>query len=87
MRSLVLSLFALVVVSALAVVHTRHQFRVTFVAVQDAYTQRDELNSEWSQLLLEQSTWAFHHLVEKKARTRLGMTVPEPDRIVVVTER
>ena len=39
-----------------------------------------------TQLLLEQSTWAFHHLVEKKARSRLGMTVPEPDSIEVVTE-
>ena len=86
MRSLLASLFALIVVSALAVVHTRHQFRVTFVAVQDAYKERDQLNAEWSQLLLEQSTWAFHHLVEKKARSRLGMTVPEPDSIEVVTE-
>ena len=87
MRSLVLSLLALIVVSALSVVHTRHQFRVTFVALQDAYQERDQLNAEWSQLLLEQSTWAFHHLVEKKARKRLGMTIPGPAGIEVVTER
>ena len=80
-------LFGLVLLSALAVVHTRHQFRQTFVELQEHYQQRDSLNAEWSQLLLEQSTWSFHHLVEKNAVKRLGMTTPDPTAIEVVTER
>ena len=84
MRSLVLIFTVLVTGSAIAMVYFRHEHRLTYVALQEAQERRDELNVEWSQLLLEQSTWSIHHRVEVEANNRLGMVVPEPDQIIVL---
>jgi len=84
MRSAVVLLSVLVLVSGFAVVFVRHQHRLTFNALQAQQDGRDRLNTEWQQLLLEQSTWSFQHFVEKKARDRLDMVYPEQiDRLVV----
>ena len=84
MRSLVLVFLILVTGSAVAVVLMRHHHRLTYVALQAAQERRDELNIEWGQLLLEQSTWSMHHRVEVEANKRLGMRVPKPDQIIVL---
>ena len=84
MRNLVLIFAVLVTGSAIAMVHLRHEHRLTYVALQEAQERRDELNVEWSQLLLEQSTWSIHHRVEVEANSRLGMVVPGPDQIIVL---
>ncbi len=84
MRSLLLICIALVAISALSVVWLRHVHRLSYVALQQAQEQRDRLNIEWGQLLLEQSTWAIHHRVEVEASKRLGMIVPQPERIIVL---
>lgn len=84
MRSAIVVLGALVVVSAFAAVFVRHQHRQMFNALQTQQQQRDRLNTEWQQLLLEESTWSFQHFVEQKARDRLDMVFPESiDRLVV----
>lgn len=84
MRSLVLLFLVLTTGSATAVVLLRHEHRLAYVALQQAQERRDELNIEWGQLLLEQSTWSIHHRVEIEATKRLGMVVPEPDQISVL---
>lgn len=84
MRSLVLLFLVLTTGSATAVVFLRHEHRLAYVALQQAQERRDELNIEWGQLLLEQSTWSIHHRVEIEATKRLGMVVPEPDQINVL---
>ena len=84
MRSLVLALLIAVTVSAVGVVYLRHQHRLAFVALQQAQETRDQLNVEWGQFLLEQSTWAIHHRVEVEAGRKLGMVVPNPEQIVVL---
>jgi cell division protein FtsL len=43
-----------------------------------------QLEIEWGQLQLEQSTWAVPGRVEKLARERLHMVNPDPRRSVVV---
>lgn len=84
MRSAIMVLAALVVVSGFAAVFVRHQHRMMFNALQAEQHQRDRLNAEWQQLLLEQSTWSFRHFVEQKARDRLEMVYPESvDPLVV----
>lgn len=78
------ALAVLVVLSGFANILLRHQHRLMFNALQTQQQQRDELNTEWQQLLLEQSTWSFQHFVEKKARDKLDMVFPESiDRLVV----
>lgn len=84
MRSPILLLLVLVTVSAILVVYVRHQHRLSYVALQQAQKSRDDLNIEWRQLLLEQSTWAIHNRVETEANRKLDMVSPEPDRIVVI---
>lgn len=84
MRSLVLTALALVTISAVVVVYLRHQHRLEYVALQEAQQQRDDLNIEWGQLLLEESTWSVHHRVESEAHTLLNMSVPAPNNIIVL---
>ncbi|MBI2802576.1 MAG: cell division protein FtsL [Gammaproteobacteria bacterium] len=67
--------------SALQVVLTRYQTRQLFVELQDLKKQKDDLDNEWSQLLLEQGTWGTHARVEEIARGKLDMTIPEPTEI------
>lgn len=73
-----------VIASALGVVYTKHQSRKLFVALQGLEDARDEMNIEWGQLQLEQSTWATHGRVEELAREQLKMTTPASDAVVIV---
>jgi len=77
MRSAIVILAVLVLLSGFAAVYVRHQHRLAFNALHVQQQQRDRLNTEWQQLLLEQSTWSFQHFVEQKARDRLGMVFPD----------
>ncbi|MEK6748453.1 MAG: cell division protein FtsL [Pseudomonadota bacterium] len=77
-------ILVLVVVSALAVIYTKHWNRKLFVELQELQHQRDQLNVEWGQLQLEQSAWATHIRVEQIARERLGLIQPPPDKVVVI---
>ena len=84
MRNAVIALSVLVLLSGFATIFVRHNHRLMFNALQTQQHQRDRLNAEWQQLLLEESTWSFQHFVEKKARDRLDMVFPETiDRLVV----
>jgi cell division protein FtsL len=55
------------------------------MALQEARHYRDELNIEWRKLILEESTWSVHDLVERNARRKLGMIVPKPDQVLVLS--
>ncbi|EHQ51402.1 cell division protein FtsL [Ectothiorhodospira sp. PHS-1] len=79
-------LFLAVVASALAVVHSKHQSRVLFIDLQAELRLRDELNIEWGQLQLEQSTWATHGRIEDEAGSRLNMRLPDARSTVILLE-
>ena len=82
---LVLPLLILAVIaSALGVVYTKYYSRKLFIVLQDLEATRDEMNIEWGQLQLEQSTWATHGRVEGLAREQLKMITPNPDTVVIV---
>lgn len=83
-RVLVVFLALAVPASALAVVWSEHQSRKLFVQLDALTQQRDAMNVEWGQLLLEQNTWASHGRLEETARSKLQMTAPELDAVVVV---
>jgi len=61
--------------SSLTVIYVRHLNRTVFVEQQAVHHQRDELNIEWSKLLLEQATWSVLR-IENKARKELELRVP-----------
>ncbi|MEN8169463.1 MAG: cell division protein FtsL [Pseudomonadota bacterium] len=77
---LALALFA----SSLGVVFSTHQARRLFVELQGLQKVRDELNTQWGRLQLEQSTWATHGRIEKIANNRLDMVIPPRGAVVIV---
>lgn len=84
--SAVLLLSLAVVATALAVVYAKYQSRSLFSELQSLRQAQDQMDVEWSQLLLEQSTWATHGRVEDAARNRLEMQLPEPDQVVIIKQ-
>jgi cell division protein FtsL len=84
LRWLLALLLAANIVSAVVVVHARHQHRQRFVELTKLEKARDELNIEFGRLQLEQATWAESNRVDQVARNRLGMVFPQADEIVVV---
>ena len=83
-RLLVAVLIIACVASAIGVVYARHQHRLLFVELARLEKSRDELNIEWGQLQLEQSTWSDANRVEQVATRELGMVFPAPQDIVVI---
>lgn len=79
-------LFSLVLASAILLVYSKHQSRKYFVELQQLKHQVDALNTEWSQLQLEQSAWSGHGRIERVARQRLSMVMPESDDVVFVKQ-
>ncbi len=78
------TLSILVMVSAIAVVYSRHESRKLFVELQSKQELRDAMNIEWGKLQIEQSTWATHSRVASKAITQLGMVVPEIEDVRII---
>lgn len=79
-----LLLLVLVMLSALAVVYSKHQSRKLFVELNNLQRTRDAMDVEWGQLQLEQSAWATSGRIEKLARQRLNMTQIEYKKIIIV---
>ncbi|MBE9568588.1 MAG: cell division protein FtsL [Proteobacteria bacterium] len=79
-------LFSFVLGSAILLIYSKHQSRKLFVELQQLRYQVDALNTEWSQLQLEQSAWSEHGRIERIARKQLSMVMPEPDQVVFVKQ-
>ena len=75
-----------VVVSAVGVILAKHENRKRFAQLQELERVRDAMNVEWGQLQLEQGTWATHSRVERIARRRLHMVVPEAESMVIIRQ-
>ena len=84
-RSLMLFLLlGTVLFSGLMVVKTTHENRFAFNELQMLREEANQLDVEWGQLLLEQSTFGLDGRIEQKAVEQLRMQVPEIDHIVMV---
>lgn len=84
MTRLNLILLGVVVLCALGVVTSQHRARQLYADLHHAEEQAKQMNTEYGQLQLEQSTWAMHARIEKIASEHLQMKVPEPSRIHIV---
>ena len=73
--------------SALTVVHFAHLNRQLTIAQDGLYQQRDQLDIEWRNLLLEQRALSEHSRVEDIARSRLQMVRPAGEQDIAVTVR
>ena len=82
---LLLMIFAVVcVISAIALVYTKHESRKLFVELEQLTNERDELNIEWGQLQIEQSTWATHARIERVAMEELALVRPKSTEIYLI---
>jgi cell division protein FtsL len=80
----VLLLFA-VVACALGVITSQHQSRKLFTDLENEQIAAQRLATEFTQLQLEQGTWATHTRVEGVASRRLGMRQPDAASTIVIT--
>ncbi|MFC0266948.1 cell division protein FtsL [Kushneria aurantia] len=76
LHGVVLILLLAVMLSALAVIGSAYQTRAQYARLQQLESDRDRLQTTWSRLLLEESTWSTPSRIENLARQRLDMHVP-----------
>ncbi|RLA04079.1 MAG: cell division protein FtsL [Gammaproteobacteria bacterium] len=79
-----IAVLLLVVITSVSVVYSKHQARKLFVELQALGNDRDNMDIEWGQLQLEQSTLSTQARVELKARDQLGMVSLSADNMVIV---
>ncbi|MFT7177793.1 MAG: cell division protein FtsL [Oceanospirillaceae bacterium] len=77
-------LLVLLVMSAQSVVFSSFQARGHINYLHQLERDRNAMQIEWGQLLLEQSAWASHSRVETLVSEQLEMSVPLAKQIVVV---
>jgi cell division protein FtsL len=75
-----------VLTSAAGVIYMKHRARALFIDLQTLNRERDELETEWGQLQLEQSAWSTHGFVERVANAKLAMDIPAPADVKIVRQ-
>ncbi len=84
MLRLNITLILILLACALSTVSANHRARKLFTELEAAQKSMRDLDVEWGQLQLEQSTLAAHVRIEKAAREKLGMKPPTPGQIIAV---
>jgi cell division protein FtsL len=79
-----LVLLGVLTVCALGLVTSQHEARKLFTELEKEQELGKQIDVEWGQLQLEQSTWAMHARIERIAARTLRMRVPPPDRVRLV---
>jgi len=79
------ALALLLTLCALALVTSQHKARKLFSELAQQQEVARQIDVEWGQLQLEQSTWAMHARIEKIASSRLQMHVPGSARIQLIS--
>lgn len=79
-----LFLLALAIICAASVVTSQHRARKAYGELQKEQEGARQLDVEWGQLQLEESTWAMHSRIESEATQRLGMQMPGGPRTQVI---
>jgi len=74
-------LLVLVIMMALSVVTSQHKARKLFISLQQEKDHAHQMEVEWGQLQLEQSTWAAPARVETIASQKLQMQTPKKEQI------
>ena len=74
-------LLLVVVMCALSVVTSQHKARKLFIELQKEKEYAQQMEVEWGQLQLEQSTWATPARVEQIAGKQLQMQLPKSGQV------
>lgn len=74
----------LVVASAFSVIYFTHMNRQTTSELEVLLTQRDELDIEWRNLIIEQNSLSEHSAIETKAQKQLNMQRPTINSEIII---
>jgi cell division protein FtsL len=85
MCGIFLLLFA-VLASALSVIYIKSYQCNLYSELQTSQQERDNLKTQWSQLLLEENTWVAPLRIQALAQQALGMQIPQTKTTVVLTQ-
>ena len=85
MAKLNLLLLAVLVACAIGLVTSQHKARKLFSDLEREQNRARELDIDYGRLQLEASTWGLHQRVEKIATGTLGMRIPDPRRVRIVS--
>ena len=70
--------------SALGVVHMKYRTRLLFSEIQRLQQANEAYDEAYALLQFEQNRQADRERIEREARARLGMTVPDPATIISI---
>ncbi len=74
----------LVLLSAFSVIYFTHLNRQTTSKIEVLLTERDGLENEWRNLLLEQNSLAEHSAIESNAEKQLNMARPDASSEIII---
>lgn len=74
----------LVLISAFSVIYFTHLNRLTTSKIEMLLTERDALENEWRNLVLEQNSLAEHSAIESNAEKQLNMTRPDSSSEIII---
>lgn len=72
--------------SALSLIYVKTVQRNLYSELQTTQQENDHLKTEWSQLLLEEKTWAAPERIQALAQQELTMHIPEMKDTVLLTQ-
>lgn len=78
-------LWVSVLSSATGAIYCKHRARELFIELEHLNSGRDELESEWGRLQIEQSFWSTYAYVENVASTKLQMRIPNSNEVEIPT--
>jgi|GEM_PF-71704 len=78
-------LWVATVASAIGVVATTQVVRRDVNSLETLRREASQLQVQWGQYLLEQSTWAAYGRVEHAAVSELNMMAPTPEEMVMIS--
>jgi cell division protein FtsL len=77
-------LLVVAIACALGVITSQQRARKLFAEIDAEQAQAKRLDDEWTQLQLEQGTWATHKRVQALAAGQLGMRFADPSTTVII---
>jgi cell division protein FtsL len=79
------ALWCAVLGASAGAIYAKYRARELFVELERLNAARDDLDSEWGRLQLEQSAWSNYGYVERVASERLHMSIPDSRQIEIVS--
>ncbi len=74
-------LLLILLANAAGLVTSQHQARKLYAELEREQQTTKQIEMEWKQLQIEQSTWSMHSRIEKVATSRLRMATPTSEQV------